>query len=655
MRYSFSRVELFNKCPYHFKLRYIDKLEEMTKFEASNPLLIGTALHEAIEHDLDIAIQNYYNSYPVLTDEMILEAMKLEILVPKVNEWLEQFEDFEQIHEYKIEREDFVGYVDLILQHKETKECIVIDFKYSNHIKNYMKSGQLHVYKHYLEEDGFDVKRMGFLFVPKVNRRQDFDNGEDLYDYRKRVLREVSDGQVQFVPIEYDEMEMVYFINSMKRIEKAIKEVDFPINVSGDCFSCNPRFAPIYLNAIQNEKGDVEMVLPKNVRREVEIDERPDFWIFGDSYVGKSTFVDNVENVLFLNTDGNTDNTTAPVIMIKDEVKKEGRRTIRTLAWDKFLEVIEALETDENDYEAVAIDLMEDLYEHCRFYVFDKNGWEHESDGGFGKGWSKVTTEWQSAIKRLKVLGYQVIFISKELRDEVTLKGGATRTTFKPNINDKVANFLTGTVDLTMRAFADSDDVRHLQLVKKNNVFGGGRYPWKVETCKLDYDEFLEELEEAQKDSDKSSKKSSKEDKPKRESKRKSKRKEKEVDPADEMLDEEDNDLANEALEDEEIEIPDDLSSLKVAELRELAEDLGIDTTDLRRKAQLIEAIESHNDDESDDGEDEQEEGQEEKKPRNRRSRKKDDVEDDEVPPGEEDSDDDDEEQKPKRRRKKRR
>src|SRR5699024_1334097 len=519
-----------------------------------------------------------------------------------------------------------------------------------------------------------DVKRMGFLFVPKVNRRQDFDNGEDLYDYRNRVLNEVADGQVQFVPIEYDDMEIIYFINSMKKIKKAMKENDYPINVSGNCFSCNPKFAPVYLNAIQNEKGDVEMVLPKNERRELQIDERPDFWIFGDSYVGKSTFVDKVENVLFLNTDGNTDNTTAPVLMIKDTVKKEGRRTIRTLAWEKFLEVIEALEEDENDYEAVAIDLMEDLYEHCRFYVFDKNGWEHESDGGFGKGWSKVTTEWQSAIKRLKVLGYQVIFISKELRDEVTLKGGATRTTFKPNINDKVANFLTGTVDLTMRAFADSDDVRHLQLVKKNNVFGGGRYPWKVETCELDYDEFLTELEEAQKDN-------GKKDKPKKTPKRKSQRKaktedlkeveqeeqeteketptrkrrtrKKEDDPADEMLDEEDNDLA-ESMSD----IPEDLSSLKVAELRKLAEDLGIDTTELKRKAQLVKAIENHDEDDSED--EEQEVENKEEKPRKRRSRRKAE-EDDELPPGEDSSDDEEDEEdkeveeQPKRRRRKRR
>src|SRR5690625_1150000 len=580
--------------------------------------------------------------------------MKLEIVVPKVNDFVEQFKDFDFIHEYEIKRDNFIGYVDLILQHKETKECIVMDFKYSNHIKNYLDSGQLHIYKYYLEQDGFNVKRLGYLFVPKVNRRQDHDNNEDLHTYRQRVLNELDDHEIRFVPIEYDEMEMVYFVNSIKKIRKAIRENNFPKNVTGNCFSCNPRFAPIYLDAIQNDKGDVEMVLPKNVRREKKIDERPDFWIYGDSYVGKSTFVDHVDNVLFLNTDGNTDNTTAPVIAIKDEVKKEGRRTVRTLAWETFLDVIEALETDENDYEAVAIDLMEDLYEHCRYFVFEENGWEHETDGGFGKGWSKVATEWQSAIKRLKMLGYQIIYISKELREEITLKGGATRTTFKPNINDKVANFLTGTVDLTVRAFADSDDNRHLQLAKKHNVFGGGRFAFKVDTCPLDYDEFLAELVEAQ-DGKKTKRKKAvgpsgpsepkdeSESKPRKRRSRKRDESEEVDDTVEEqdeeheeqLLDDEDEELADDVLEeDEDIEVPEDLSSLKIKELRELAEDLGIDVDGLRRKADIIETIENYTNDEVDE------------------------VEDDELPPGEEVDEQDDnkqEEERPRRRRRKRR
>lgn len=493
-QYSYSRVSLFNDCPYHFDLKYNKKLTEIPDLtNAANPLIIGHALHKGIETDVETALDEYFNAFPLLTDRIIEEAMKLEILIPKVKDYLvKNFEEFEQIHEYKLDFPDYVGYVDLILKAPDDT-CMVIDFKYSNNIKNYMDSGQLHIYKDYLEQDGFDVKRLGYLFVPKVSLKQK--ENEDLFHFRKRLIQEVEDSKVTFVPIEFDEMETVYFKNNIRKIEKA---TEWPKNTSGKCFACNPRFRPNYLEALENDKGEITLVLPKNERRERKIDEKPDFWIYADSYVGKSTFVDKIPNLLFLNTDGNTDNTTAPVIRIKDEVTKTGRVTNRKFAWDVFLGTISDLETEENDYEAVAIDLVEDLYEHCRVYVYDKNGWEHESDGNYGKGWDKVRTEFNNAIKRLKSLGYQIIYISKEQVVEITLKGGAKRTTFKPNINDKVANFLTGTVDLTLRAFVNSDDERFLQLAKKQNVFGGGRFDWQVDVIPLEMEAFKEELIAAQ-------------------------------------------------------------------------------------------------------------------------------------------------------------
>lgn len=492
-QYSYSRVSLYETCPYHYKLKYIDKLTELPKYDADNPLILGHALHTGIEHDVKTAIDEYYNAFPVLTDSIINESIKLEILIPKVKDFLEKnFEEFKFIHEYKLDFPNYVGYVDFIgIAPDDT--CIVMDFKYSNNIENYLKSGQLHIYKDYLEQDGFKVKKLAYLFIPKVSLKQK--DNEDLFIYRKRIIAETKKAELKFVPIDFDDMQTVYFLNSIKEIESA---TEWPKNMSGNCFSCNPRFAPNYLELITNDEGEIEMALPKNERRERKIDTKPDFWIYGDSYVGKSTFVDNLDNVLMLNTDGNTDNTTAPVIAIKDVVTKEGRRTIRKLAWEVFLETIDALETEENDFEAVVIDLVEDLKEQCRYYVFDKNGWEHESDGSYGKGWSKVQTEWQKAIKRLKSLGYQLVYVSKEKIEEIVLKGGAKRTVFKPNIDDKFANFLTGTVDLTMRAFINSDGERLLQLGKKSNVFGGGRFDFQVDECPLDMDEFIVELTAAQ-------------------------------------------------------------------------------------------------------------------------------------------------------------
>lgn len=493
-QYSYSRVSLFNDCPYHFDLRYNQKLTELPKYDADNPLIIGHALHTGIEHDVETALQEYYNAFPVLTDAIIEEAMKLEILIPKVKDFLNQnFADCEFIHEYKIDHERYLGFVDLIIKAPDDT-CMVMDFKYSNHVKNYLKSGQLHIYKDYLTMDGFDVQRLAYLFVPKTSIKQK--DNEDLFHFRKRMVETVEASELQLVPIEFDPMKSIYFKNTTYQIEGT---KDFSArNVSGNCFSCNPRFRPNYLEAIENDKGEIVMALPKNERRERKIDTKPDFWIYADSYVGKSTFVDQFPNVLFLNTDGNTDNTTAPVIRIKDQVTKTGRVTNRKLAWEVFLDSITDLETEENDFEAVALDLVEDLRDHCRVYVFEKNGWEHESDGGYGKGWDKVKLEFNNAIKRLKALGYQVIYISKEIATEITLKGGGKRTTFKPNLDDKTANFLTGTVDLTLRAYVNSDDERFLQLKKQQNVFGGGRYDWKVATIPLEYEAFIEELTAAQ-------------------------------------------------------------------------------------------------------------------------------------------------------------
>lgn len=507
MQFSYSRVDLFKRCPYHFKLRYIDRLTELTNYEANSPLIVGHALHTGIEKGKKAMLKEFYNAFPLVTNDVINEAIKLEHNLEKAKEWLSDFNNsfsftggYVFIHEYEINKPEFIGFVDLIVKRKGTNDIAIIDFKYSNAIEKYKESPQLQIYKYYLEQEGYNVIAMGYLFLPKTSIRQKKD--EDLIQFRKRLNVTMRKLKTTCLKIEPQEMEIIYFLNECREIKEAIQEKTFNWikNPNDECFACNPRFAPEYLEQLRDDKGELIMTLPKNIRREKKIDERPDFWIYGDSYVGKSTFVDQFDDLLFLNTDGNTDNTTSPVINIKDEVVKEGRITKRTFAWEQFLNVVSELETDKDSgFKAIAIDLFEDLREHCRIYVFDKNGWEHESDGGYGKGWAMVKTEFNNAIKRLKNLGYQIIYISKEVKSETTLKGGAVRTNFIPNIDDKTANFTTGTVDLTIRAFMNSDGVRLLQLSKQRNVFGGGRFNFLNNTCELSKDEFIQELINAQK------------------------------------------------------------------------------------------------------------------------------------------------------------
>ena len=143
------------------------------------------------------------------------------------------------------------------------------------------------------------------------------------------------------------------------------------------------------------------MNLPENKKRELKkekLTQLPDLFIYGASYVGKSTLFDSLDNVLFINTDGNCDMYQNPSVYIGKTVQMNGRMKVEKSAWQNFLEVIEELEKRENTFKFIALDLVEDLREHCRVYMCDKLKIAHESDSNYSKGWDMVTTEYNQAV-----------------------------------------------------------------------------------------------------------------------------------------------------------------------------------------------------------------------------------------------------------------
>jgi phage nucleotide-binding protein len=241
-------------------------------------------------------------------------------------------------------------------------------------------------------------------------------------------------------------------------------------------------------------------IIPENKKKTPTVNSMPDVFIYGASYVGKSTFADNAQDVLFINTDGNTDELLSPAIAIANEVTVNGRITTTKLAWEVFRELVDELEKKQNSYKYIALDLLEDLRELCRVYIYKKMNITHESDAGFGKAYDMVTTEFNTVIKRIKAAGYHIIICSKELEGEVTLKSGGKYTTFKPNVPDKVANQIAGLVDISARAFVDENGKRWLQLAKQDHTFGGGRYNFRVDKCELSMNALVEEIKKTKKE-----------------------------------------------------------------------------------------------------------------------------------------------------------
>lgn len=485
---SYSRVGTFTQCPRKFEFNYIDGLEVPFNCDAANPLAIGTMLHECIEVGVDEAIANYKAAYPVMTDSMVDEIVKIRVLGSRARElaWSVLDDGTDPAFEVKVEDDSgFVGFIDMLVPRGKGL-WTMLDFKYSNNVDRYLESGQLSVYKYFYEKThpGETIRDMAFLIVPKTMVRQK--KTEDLYRFRERLAATLEGMWPTLYRVEYDPEKVADFAVGTCTMANA---TEFPKHESRLCDWCDYKDCCL--------GGNDMLILPKNERRPEAVITEPDMWIYADSYVGKSTFVDHFDDVLFINTDGNTQNITSPFIQIADELVTEGRMSRKVLAWSKFREVIDELEKHDNSFRVIALDLVEDLYEHCRFYMFDQLGIKHESDGGYGKGWDMVRTEFLGQMKRLKSLGYRIIYISKEIVTEITYANGLKVSTFKPNLPDKVANVLAGTVTMTLRAYMDERG-HFLQLRKNENVFGGGRIDFKRDRCDLTVEAFNAALLEAQ-------------------------------------------------------------------------------------------------------------------------------------------------------------
>lgn len=466
MKYSYSRVGLFEQCPFRYKLKYIEGVEAYPNYDPQNALILGTALHTGVETgDIRKAIQEYYDFYPIITDAHIEEAIKLEVMIKKVTEMIPNIDN--ALFEYELIGEDgFHGFIDCLVPIAE-HQWAMYDFKYASKSDRYRTSEQLELYKQMYEKlnPSEKIVEMYFIVANKVTVKRHRDEDEELY--RRRLNLALKDVRVEIVsPRRTDLGEF------KKTVETMFTCTDFHQNKSPLCRWCE------YEKYCSSDCTNLEdiMTLPENTRINNNKDEYIRFWWYGLPYAGKTWLANSFPNVLMLNSDGNTREINAPRLHITDVVNPStsGRTVNKTLAWQVFKDVIEELAKKQNTYETIVVDLVEDFYEHCRKYEYDKLGIEHESEDSF-RAWDIVRTEFLSTMRKLVNLPYNIILISHEdTSRDITKKGGDKITAIKPNIQDKVALKLAGMVDIVCRIICD-DGKRYISFKSSDVVFGGGR------------------------------------------------------------------------------------------------------------------------------------------------------------------------------------
>lgn len=505
MRFSHSRVECAIKCPFKYKLKYVDKLKTLPDQEPNNALYLGLGLHKGIETTVEEGVREYLSHYYVIDDRHIAWQIQLEYWIPKVKALLPEGE-----HEIEVKTDDFIGYIDLLVKchrtiihddfsHHHDTVYDIYDFKFSNNVDGYRDSPQLSIYAHYLTQMRPDIKigRLQYVFVPKTMIRQK--RTETPMTFRQRLLSEMESKDITILEVPYKPDAVRQFQAKTAFLTEAEKGADFPKNPTRLCDWCD-------FKEYCQSNGETDymiyrrndMVLPKNERRTAEKPTKRTIWLYGRPFTGKTTLADHAPDPLMLNTDGNAVYVTAPFVPIKDDVEVTGRIVKKKLAWAVFKETLDELEKKQNTFKTIVVDLLEDLYESCRLYMFDKLHITHESDDNF-RAWDKVRTEFYSQIRRLMNLDYEnIILLSHEdASRDITKKSGESATSIRPNIQEKVSTKIAGMVGLVGRVVADGDE-RTIEFKADDMVFGGERLKTKLDSIPLTWEALSEAFDTAE-------------------------------------------------------------------------------------------------------------------------------------------------------------
>jgi len=271
-RVSYSQYGMYSSCQQQYKLNYIDKLGISN---ANIHLIFGSAMHEVIQHFLDVMYNVTKKQALQLNLEEMLHSKLIEHFTKEKEkmgeenpctqeELVEFFEDGKQILKYFTSKLDklytksgyeliaieqrlnaeikpgvhFIGFIDVLLKDKTTQDYIIIDLKtstrgWNKYQKNdKVKTSQMLLYKKFYS-DKYDIP----LDKIKVE-----------YQILKRKLWEGADFPIprisKFVPANgKPSMNMAWknfmgFVDSVFGENGEIIQTEFPTNKGKPCDWC---------------------------------------------------------------------------------------------------------------------------------------------------------------------------------------------------------------------------------------------------------------------------------------------------------------------------------------------------------------------------------------------------------------------------------
>lgn len=206
--------------------------------------------------------------------------------------------------------------------------------------------------------------------------------------------------------------------------------------------------------------------------------------LYGASKIGKSTFCSHFPGALFLATEAG--------LGCLDVFQSSIRN------WDELLAACSEIAEGKHSYKTIVVDTVDNAFRFCSEWVCKRNKVDHESDLGYGKGFSFIRNEFFRFLTKLSQLPYGLILVSHSVDREFETRTGK-RTKTVPTLPDKAAEIALGLVDLilyadieTKKAADGTIATRRVIRTKPALEYEAGDRTGKLpEVLPLEYAEFL--------------------------------------------------------------------------------------------------------------------------------------------------------------------
>lgn len=185
--------------------------------------------------------------------------------------------------------------------------------------------------------------------------------------------------------------------------------------------------------------------------------------IYGQPKIGKSTFVSQFNDPLFLATEDRLGGLNV--------YKMPAEGAIKT--WAEFClicnEIKDAITKNNFKWNTIVIDTVDNLIQLCSNHVCRKNGISHQSDLEYGKGYAFVTNEFFRVINHLSNLGKSIVFIAHS--EEKTVKTRTSEITkITPSVGaGKLGKNIIAMVDIVAYVGFDKEDIEKRVVYLRGN------------------------------------------------------------------------------------------------------------------------------------------------------------------------------------------